>query len=151
MQKSNSVYGQVIPQKVESFYQQMEKYWNGKNKHLKITSSDYRNAGKDVSTVSVQLKDIPVTKAGKISRALLVFCIFMFSEWSVVDMENYALNMSLAMDLYVSAAQQGENLLESPETGMAVGGLTEVSADELASASLVRVGATDASSFLKRK
>lgn len=149
VQKSNSVYGQVIPQKVESFYQQMEKYWNGKNKHLKITSSDYRNAGKDVSAVSVQLKDIPVTKAGKISRALLVFCIFMFSEWSVVDMENYALNMSLAMDLYVSAAQQGENLLESPETGMAVGGLTEVSADELASASLVRVGATDASSFLK--
>ena len=62
MQKSNSVYGQVIPQKVESFYQQMEKYWNGKNKHLKITSSDYRNAGKDVSAVSVQLKYIPVTK-----------------------------------------------------------------------------------------
>ncbi len=134
---------------MEAFYQQMEKYWNGKNKHLKITSNDYRNAGKDVSAVSVQLKDIPVTKAGKISRALLVFCIFMFSEWSVVDMENYALNMSLAMDLYVSAAQQGENLLESPETGMAVGGLTEVSADQLASASLVRVGATDASSFLK--
>ena len=147
--KSNNVYGQVIPRKVEELYQQMEKYWNGNNKHLKITSSDYRNAGKGVSAVTVQLKDIPVTKAGKISRVLMVFCILMFSEWSVVDMQNYALNMNLAMDLYVSSADQGENLAESPETGMAVGGLTEVSADELVSASLVRIAASDASSFLK--